>query len=293
MFLLLGVLLAASCVELRAQATAASAPAAAAALPSYPDNAGGLEKLVKDIFRAAKDGDATQYGALVSSLAQPVPEEWYRETFGEDGGPMFQEYQQGRLRIAGDLSEFFRKMREEKATSVVARKHEASCDDDAGELIYPVMVMRQKAVPLYELRFLRGERFYRMWAIVYVEGGFRFAGNLHPPESFSHPRKTDSSETAEMRIRLSGNVVAAKILRRVQPRYPEQALRERLQGTVKLHAIIGKDGSVQTLRVATGYCSLAQEAMRAVQQWRYSPTLLEGQPVEVDTTIDVIFLLNR
>ncbi|MBZ5539076.1 MAG: energy transducer TonB [Acidobacteriia bacterium] len=292
MFLLLGVLLAASCVELRAQAAAASAPAATAALPSYPDNAGGLEKLVKDIFRAAKDGDAAQYGALVSSLAQPVPEEWYRETFGEDGGPMFQEYQQGRLRLEGDLSGMFRKMGEKKATSVVARKHEASCDDDAGELIYPVMVMRQKAVPLYELRFFKGERFYRMWAIVYVEGGFRFAGNLHPPESFSDTRKKVSSETEEKRIRMGGNATAAKILQRIQPLYPEKARRERLQGTVKLFAIIGKDGSIHMLRVATGYCSLAQEAMRAVRQWRYSPTLLEGQPVEVETTIDVIFSLN-
>ncbi|MBZ5700686.1 MAG: energy transducer TonB [Acidobacteriia bacterium] len=292
MFLLLGVLLVASGVELRAQATAASAPVAATALPSYPDSAGGLEKLVKDIFRAAQDGNESNYGALLSSLAQPVPEEWYRETFGGEGGPMFQEYQQGRLRLAGDLSEFFRKMREEKATSVVTRKHEASCDDDAGELIYPVMVMRQKAAPLYELRFLKGDRFYRLWAIVYVAGGFRFAGNLRSPESFPGTRKKTSSEPEEMRIRLGGKVAAAKILQRVMPLYPEKARREHLQGTVKLHAIIGKDGSIQHLGVLTGYCSLAEAAVTAVRQWRYQPTLLNGQPVEVDTTVDVIFSLS-
>jgi len=88
-------------------------------------------------------------------------------------------------------------------------------------------------------------------------------------------------------------VVAAKIIRRVQPEYPDAARREHLQGTVKLHAVIAKDGTIRMLRVLTGYCSLAEAAMKAVRQWRYSPTLLEGNPVEVDTTIEVIFQMRN
>ncbi|HKD49913.1 MAG TPA: energy transducer TonB [Candidatus Acidoferrum sp.] len=61
---------------------------------------------------------------------------------------------------------------------------------------------------------------------------------------------------------------------------------------MRLHAIIGKDGSISNLVVLKGYCSLAKASVKAVSQWRYSPTLLLGQPVEVDTTIDVVFALN-
>ena len=62
---------------------------------------------------------------------------------------------------------------------------------------------------------------------------------------------------------------------------------------MRLHAIIGKDGSVQQLEVLTGHPLLVQAALDAVRQWRYRPTLLNGEPVEVDTTIDVIFSLNQ
>jgi len=61
---------------------------------------------------------------------------------------------------------------------------------------------------------------------------------------------------------------------------------------VKLHAIIGKDGRIESLRVVSGRCSLARASVDAVRQWRYTPTLLNGQPVEVDTEIDVLFALR-
>jgi protein TonB len=60
-----------------------------------------------------------------------------------------------------------------------------------------------------------------------------------------------------------------------------------------LHAIIAKDGSVQDLQVIQGQCILAEAAIAAVKQWVYRPTMINGNPVEVDTTIDVIFALNR
>ena len=61
---------------------------------------------------------------------------------------------------------------------------------------------------------------------------------------------------------------------------------------VRLHAIIGKDGSVMQLEVISGHPLLVDAALNAVRQWVYQPTLLEGKPVEVDTTIDVIFQLS-
>jgi protein TonB len=87
-------------------------------------------------------------------------------------------------------------------------------------------------------------------------------------------------------------VQAAKLIKRVQPTYPMLAREEHLSGTVRLHAIIGTDGSVQSLHVARGPCSLAKASIDAVRQWRYQPTMINGVPVEVDTEIDVIFNLS-
>jgi TonB family protein len=95
------------------------------------------------------------------------------------------------------------------------------------------------------------------------------------------------------RIRVGGNVQAARIVNKVQPVYPEAARQARIDGVVRLHTIIAKDGSISQLEVISGHPLLVQAALDAVRQWVYQPTLLEGRPVEVDTVIDVIFQLNR
>jgi protein TonB len=97
----------------------------------------------------------------------------------------------------------------------------------------------------------------------------------------------------QTRIRQGGAVQAAKLVNRVQPQYPPLARQTRISGTVRLHALISKDGSVQQLEVISGHPLLVQAALDAVRQWRYQPTTLNGEPVEVDTTIDVIFSLNQ
>lgn len=94
-------------------------------------------------------------------------------------------------------------------------------------------------------------------------------------------------------VRVGGNVQAAKIVNRVQPVYPPLARQTRISGTVRLHAIITKDGTIRELEVLSGHPLLQQAALDAVRQWRYQPTLLNGEAVEVDTTIDVIFSLNQ
>ena len=94
-------------------------------------------------------------------------------------------------------------------------------------------------------------------------------------------------------VRVGGNVQAARLVNRVQPVYPPLARQTRISGTVRLHAIISKDGTIRELEVLSGHPLLQQAALDAVRQWRYQPTLLNGEPVEVDTTIDVIFSLNQ
>lgn len=93
-------------------------------------------------------------------------------------------------------------------------------------------------------------------------------------------------------IRRSGEVMAAMLVNRVEPKYPAFAIAARISGTVHLRAIIGKDGTVRELEVVDGNPLLAQAAKVAVQNWRYQPTRLNGEPVEVETYVTVNFVLN-
>src|SRR5260370_13987216 len=113
---------------------------------------------------------------------------------------------------------------------------------------------------------------------------------LQQPSFFSHVHALPEMPTT--RLRVGGNVVAAKVVSRVTPVYPTEARMQHISGTVRMHAIIAKDGSIKHLEVISGHPTLVDAALEAVRQWRYQPTMLEGQPFEIDTTIDVIFALN-
>ncbi len=90
-------------------------------------------------------------------------------------------------------------------------------------------------------------------------------------------------------IRVGGNVQQAALINQVQPQYPPLARQARVTGIVILEAIIGRDGAVRDVRVITGHALLAPAAVKAVEQWRYNPTVLNGEPVEVVTTVTVNF----
>ena len=92
--------------------------------------------------------------------------------------------------------------------------------------------------------------------------------------------------------RISGGVMAGQIITKTQPVYPPIARAAHVGGTVVLHAIIAKDGTIQQLSVISGPPMLVGAATDAVKQWRYKPYLLNGDPTEVDTTITVNFNLN-
>jgi protein TonB len=93
-------------------------------------------------------------------------------------------------------------------------------------------------------------------------------------------------------VRVSTGVAAAKLISQAQPAYPPLARQARIQGTVRLEAVISRDGAIENLTVISGHPLLIPAALEAVRQWRYRPTLLNGAPVEVITTVDVDFTLG-
>ena len=99
--------------------------------------------------------------------------------------------------------------------------------------------------------------------------------------------------TLNKRMRVASRVAEANLIHDVVPSYPPEAGRARIEGTVVLLAVIGKDGTVQDVRVESGLPVLAQAAIDAVKQWRYRPYLLNGEPIEVDSQITINFTLSR
>jgi periplasmic protein TonB len=94
------------------------------------------------------------------------------------------------------------------------------------------------------------------------------------------------------RVRVSSGVQSGLLVRKVNPSYPPLARQARIQGTVILQAEISKDGNITNLQLISGHPMLAPAAIEAVKQWKYRPYLLNGEPVEVETTIQVNFTLS-
>ena len=94
------------------------------------------------------------------------------------------------------------------------------------------------------------------------------------------------------RVRVSQGVSQGLLVHKVTPQYPPLAKQARIQGVVVLQALIGKDGSIQNLHVVSGHPMLTNAALEAVKEWKYKPYYLNGEPVEVETTINVNFSLS-
>jgi len=94
------------------------------------------------------------------------------------------------------------------------------------------------------------------------------------------------------RIRVSSGVQSGLLIRKVNPTYPPLARQARIQGVVILQAQISKEGNIENLQLISGHPMLAPAAIDAVKQWKYKPYLLNGEPVEVETQVQVNFTLS-
>jgi protein TonB len=97
---------------------------------------------------------------------------------------------------------------------------------------------------------------------------------------------------APQRVRVSSGVVTGLKIRDSKPVYPPLARQARIQGTVVLQALISKTGDIENLQLISGHPMLAPAAIEAVKQWKYKPYLLNGEPVEVETQVQVNFTLS-
>ncbi len=129
-------------------------------------------------------------------------------------------------------------------------------------------------------------------ALGLVACGSALALGMHA-DAGSPAADNNAPSKAPKQLSVSADVMAENLLNKVMPQYPAAAKKARIQGTVVLSALIGKDGNVQSLRVLSGPAELQQSSLDAVRQWTYKPYLLNGDPIEVKTTVNVVYSLGK
>jgi TonB family protein len=129
----------------------------------------------------------------------------------------------------------------------------------------------------------------RLTPMLAADGTKEFALNIIS----TAPMVTPAPSGNDRRIRVGGNVQATMAIYAPKPVYPPLAKQARIQGMVRFNMMVGKDGTVQDLQVVSGHPLLVEAAMDVVRQWVYKPTLLNGNPVGVETVVDVNFTLKE
>jgi TonB family protein len=260
----------------------------------YPDTTAGLKQLASDLWQAQKENNSSRAEELLESFLLPNFRQWYADKFNDVAVErVVPVYAAIAPRIPSQLASVFLSAYQEDFRNIAVVRYDEEQDAclNASPQTFAGVMSRRTRVPLYELRFTHGDRYKHLFAFAYVDGTFRFV--LTPDYSKPGPNPAGGSDQRENRIPVGAVVQSARLVCRYNPIYPEDARMRHISGTVRLHVIVGKDGSVKELQAVSGPDALIGTSREAVSRWRYRPTLLNGEPVEIDTTIDVIFSLNN
>jgi hypothetical protein len=244
-----------------------------------------LKQQIEDIFAALKNKkQKDRFNALVNDLRLPDEKSWFSTVFGNEiGEAMAKSYADAWPRFQDVLERVFETDHDERRTDISAR---VAIGRDVPFLISQVAATMKTPAVLYAVSASKHGK--EDWTLpgsyVLADGHFRCI-----PQSVF----TRIPGVKPGRIRIGGNVQQAKVARSVAPIYPQEAKAAHVMGTVVFHAVIGTDGSVQDLSYVSGPPLLSRAAEDAVAQWRYQVTYFNGDPVEVDTTIAVHFVLDQ
>jgi TonB family protein len=240
---------------------------------SYPNTPDGLHQLLDDLLLAARNDDQTKLRSQIAEMEIPNYENWFASTFGQEKGQ----------RLAGTYGESLQatEMQFEMLCTELAKQK----GEIAIEKVDTIKRYGALAGPLDEYMAnwkktddSAGPDSQSIGVFYFLDGKFRANGSLHDVRILSTSK---------------GPLVPAKLISRVQPVYPEAARQLRIQGTVSVNVIVRKDGTVTILNVGAGHPLLAPAAVSAVQQWRYTPTTVNGEPVDVQTKVYVSFALSN
>jgi TonB family protein len=289
-FAVLGSVLALACPVVSAQEAPKADSSPGAPPATIPESEAGLQNQLERILDVERKGNRKEVEAAIDELEMPEDAGWFTQVFGpEIGAKMAATYKLTWGSYRDHLSSQFQSEAEVKALSVRVIVHPEGSGHSSDFIASHVISDMKAPAPLYMASGLTAEGQTRILPgfYVYVQGSFRIVSSQ---TFYALPG------VRPLRIRVGGNVAKSNLIYQAIPTYPAEAKKKFLVGTVVLHAIIAADGTVQKLEVANPtevHPLLCQAAMDAVKQWRYKHTFLNGDPVELDTTISVVFTLGN
>lgn len=255
------------------------------AVPVYPESAEGLRDLLVEWINAIYWKDEAKSSGYLRTFAIPNHELWFTKTFGPvEGAHLEARYKELQSRILDGL-----KGRVEQQVKYEGFYVEVSVFDKASatseRLLQEVSAAMVQPTPIYNASIRKNATdavSSSVGTFVYVDGGFRY---------FDSTVMEALGMSPGLRVTVPGVAQAAKLNYSPQPRYPREAIDQKVWGNVTLHVIIAKDGTVRKIQVVSGPPLLVPATIDAVKQWRYQPTLVKGKRVEVDTEVTAIFSL--
>ena len=251
------------------------------------DSAESLQSQTETILESArnhhskKKHDSKTFEDLISDLRIPEKSNWFASKFGDElGAKLATEYSRSWDSFQDTLTRSFLGAVESKPKQTLVTLF-GSSSSFAQANMTSIQQGAESSLTLYEITLLTGRGKHSVPGLyVYADGAFRV---LNWATLYQVPNVKPG------RIRIGGNVQQAKLVHQVNPAPTSDAIKNHLQGTVQLHVVIGIEGNVKQIDVLSGPPDLTAAATDAVKQWRYQPTLLNGDPVEVDTTVSVSF----
>lgn len=253
----------------------------AATAEAYPNTVDGLHRLLNDLLLSAKNDDQTKLRSQIAEMEIPSYEKWFPSTFGQEKGQSLASTYGKFLKVSelqfqmlwAELAKQDGKISIEKVDTVKRYGTVAGALDE-----YKADWKKSDSS--------EGPNMQSVGLFDFVDGEFRMLEFLH------EVRIASTNKAGAPLPARPNNVVPGKLINRVQPVYPEAARQLRIQGMVALNVLVRKDGTVTVQNVGAGHPLLAPAAVAAVQQWRYEPTKVDGQPVDVETKVYVTFELS-
>ncbi len=267
--------------SLRASQETGSKTAQSTAAESYPNTADGFHSLLTDLLAAAKGDDESKAWSKIAEMEIPDYENWFTRTYGQEKGQALAGAYGKSLKLSEQQFEmlWMELAKQEGEITInkldaANRRFDLAKKDDA--LAYPTDEFKAN---WKKTDTSAGPARQAIGYFCFVDGKFRL-------KSFPH-------EVQILSTTKPGPVVPGKLINRVQPVYPETARKLRLRGMVSVNVVIHKDGTVTVQNVGAGHPLLAPAAVAAVQQWKYEPTTVSGEPVEVQVKVYVTFEFSQ
>jgi TonB family protein len=254
---------------------------------SADESSAALESQLLPLLAAAKDRNPANLNNLIDDLQVPPDSKWFETNFGDDNGPRlaaaygasWQNYKSG-------IADAFLRERKQKKTEIAVVAFSLASFPVAGRTVFNAQfiraVLQDAAGPLsiytVELDVQNGERATVPGIFVLAAGKFRCVSN----QTFYNLPNVKPT-----RVRFPPQMVDSQVVYRVPPKLSPSQVFE--HGEVVVHVVIGIDGTVAQATATSGPPDLAAAAVEAIRQWRYKPTILGGDPVEVDATVTITF----